>query len=157
MEEPGAGLGLLLGGVIAQSISWRWVFLVNVHVAATVALLALRKIPAPARERGHIDVVGAITATASLGALIFGLSRAAEHGWGNGLTAGPIAAGLLGLAAFVAVERRSTHPPTPLWVFAARTRGAALLNQALPGAALFGFFFLSTLSLHKTFDYKPLK
>src|SRR5436309_728331 len=87
------------------NISWRWVFLVNVPVAATVALLALRKIPAPARERGHIDVAGAITATASLGALIFGLSRAAEHGWGNGLTAGPIAAGLLGLATFVAVER----------------------------------------------------
>src|SRR5205814_3190153 len=107
MEGLGAGLGLLLGGVIVQSISWRWVFLVNVPVAATVALLALRRIPASARERGHIDVVGAITATASLGALIFGLSRAAEHGWGNGLTAGPIAAGLLGLAAFVAVERRS--------------------------------------------------
>src|SRR5438445_4063482 len=93
MEGLGAGLGLLLGGVIVQSISWRWVFLVNVPVGATIALLALRRIPASARERGHIDVIGAITATASLGALIFGLSRAAEHGWGNGLTAGPIAAG----------------------------------------------------------------
>ena len=110
----GAGLGLLLGGVIVQSISWRWVFLVNVPVAATVAPLALRRIPATARERGHIDVVGAITATASLGALIFGLSRAAEHGWGNGLTAGPIAAGLLGLVTFVTIERRSAHPLTPL-------------------------------------------
>src|SRR6059058_1582359 len=131
MEGLGAGLGLLLGGVIVNSLGWRWVFLVNVPVAATVALLALRRIPASARERGHIDVVGAITATASLGALIFGLSRAAEHGWGNGLTAGPIAAGLLGLAAFVAVERRSAHPLTPLWVFDDRNRAGAYLIQAL--------------------------
>ena len=157
MEGLGAGLGLLLGGVIVQSISWRWVFLVNVPVGATIALLALRRIPASARERGHIDVVGAITATASLGALIFGLSRAAEHSWGNGLTAGPIAAGLLGLATFVAVERRSAHPLTPLWVFADRNRAGAYLIQALLGAALFGFFFLSTLFLQDVFGYKPLK
>src|SRR2546421_7272092 len=157
MEGLGAGLGLVLGGVIVQSISWRWIFLVNVPVGATIALLALRRTPASARERGHIAVIGAIPATASLGALIFGLSRAAEHSWGNGLTAGPIAAGLLGLATFVAVERRSAHPLTPLWVFADRNRAGAYLIQALLGAALFGFFFLSTLFLQNVFGYKPLK
>ena len=69
MEGLGAGLGLLLGGVIVQSISWRWVFLVNVPVAVAVAVLARRVIPAPPREHGRIDVIGATVATASLGAL----------------------------------------------------------------------------------------
>jgi len=157
MEGLGAGLGLLLGGLIVETISWRWVFLVNVPVAMTVALLSLRVVPAPARERGDIDVTGAVIATVSLGALVFGLSHAAEHGWGVASTAGPIAAGVLGLAAFVTIERHSSHPLTPLWVFADRNRGGAYLIQALLGAALFGFFFLSTLLLQNVFGYKPLK
>src|SRR5207302_8520907 len=136
---------------IVQSISWRWVFLVNVPVGATVALLALRRIPASARERGHIDVIGAITATASLGALIFGLSRAAEHSWGNGLTAGPIAAGLLGLATFVPVERRSAHPLTPLCVFAGRNRSGAFLLHAPLGPALVACCISTTLHSQKLF------
>src|SRR4029077_16408539 len=129
----------------------------NVPLAMTVALLSLRVVPTSARERGRIDVTGAVIATVSLAALVFGLSHAAEHGWGVASTVGPIAAGVLGLAAFVTIERRSSHPLTPLWVFADRNRGGAYLIQALLGAALFGFFFLSTLLLQNVFGYKPLK
>jgi len=157
MEGLGAGLGLLLGGVIVQNISWRWVFLVNVPVAAAVAVLARRIIPAPPREHGRIDMIGATVATASLGALVFGLAQAAEHGWSNPWTVGPVLASVLGLATFVTLERRSAHPLMPLWVFADRNRAGAYLIQALLGAALFGFFFLSTLLLQNVYGYKPLK
>ncbi len=157
MEGLGAGAGLLLGGVIVQYVSWRWVFFVNAPVAVLVAVLAPRFIPAPARARTGFDLPGAATATFALGLLVFGLSRAADHGWSAVLTAGPIAVGLLGLLAFVRLETRSGQPLMPLWVFADRNRSGAYLIQALMGASLFGMFFLSSLYLQRVLGYHPLK
>ena len=157
MEGLGAGAGLLLGGVIVEYISWRWVFFVNVPVAAIVAGLAPRFIPAPARERAGFDLPGAVTASIGLALLVFGLSRAADHGWTAALTVGPIVVGVLALAAFVRLEARSRQPLMPLWVFADRNRGGAYLIQALMGASLFGMFFLSTLFLQRVLGYSPLK
>src|SRR5438552_143121 len=157
MEGLGAAAGLLLGGLIVEYISWRWVFFVNVPVAASAALLAPRLLPAPTRERAAFDLPGATTATVGLGLLVFGLSRAGDHGWTTALTLGPILTGLLALATFVGLEARSKQPLMPLWVFRDRNRGGAYLIQALLGAALFGMFFLSTLFLQHVLGYSPLK
>src|SRR4051794_9912734 len=157
MEGLGAAAGLLLGGVIVEYISWRWVFFLNVPVAAAAALLAPRLIPAPTRGRAVFDLPGGATATVGLGLLVFGLSGAADHGWTTALTLGPILAGLLALATFVGLEARSKQPLMPLWVFRDRNRGGAYLIQALLGAALFGMFFLSTLFLQRVLGYSPLK
>src|SRR6266550_2290799 len=157
MEGLGAAAGLLLGGLIVEYISWRWVFFLNVPVAASAALLAPRLIPAPTRGRAVFDLPGAATATVGLGLLVFGLSGAADHGWTTALTLGPILAGLLALATFVGLEARSKQPLMPLWVFRDRNRGGAYLIQALLGAALFGMFFLSTLYLQHVLGYSPLK
>src|SRR6478736_7648772 len=157
MEGLGAAAGLLLGGLIVEYISWRWVFFLNVPVAASAALLAPRLIPAQTRERAAFDLPGAATATAGLGLLVFGLSGAADHGWTTALTLGPILAGLLALATFVGLEARSKQPLMPLWVFRDRNRGGAYVVQALLGAALFGMFFLSTLFLQHVLGYTPLK
>ncbi len=157
MEGLGAAAGLLLGGLIVEYISWRWVFFLNVPVAASAALLAPRLIPAPTRGRAVFDLPGAATATVGLGLLVFGLSGAADHGWTTALTLGPILAGLLALATFVGLEARSKQPLMPLWVFRDRNRGGAYLIQALLGAALFGMFFLSTLFLQHVLGYSPLK
>jgi len=157
MEGLGAAAGLLLGGLIVEYVSWRWVLFVNVPVAASAAVLAPRLLPAPTRERAVFDIPGATTAAVGLGLLVFGLSRAADHGWTTVLTLGPILAGLLALAAFVGLEARSKKPLMPLWVFRDRNRGGAYVVQALLGAALFGMFFLSTLFLQHVLGYTPLK
>src|SRR5881275_1623741 len=145
MEGLGAAAGLLLGGLIVEYISWRWVFFLNVPVAASAALLAPRLIPAPTRGRAVFDLPGAVTGTVGLGLLVFGLSGAADHGWTTAL------------APFVGLEARSKQPLMPLWVFRDRNRGGAYLIQALLGAALFGMFFLSTLFLQHVLGYSPLK
>jgi len=157
MEGLGAAAGLLLGGVLVNSLGWRWVFFVNVPVAVVVAALAPRFIPVAARRSARFDLRGAASATVGLGLLVFGLSRAAEHGWADITTFGPIAIGVLGLLIFVRIEARSAQPLMPLWVFADRNRGGAYLIQALMGAALFGMFFLSTLYLQNVLGYGPLK
>src|SRR6476619_2684493 len=157
MEGLGAAAGLLLGGILVQAVSWRWVFFVNVPVAAIVAALAPRFIPSPKRQSLRLDLPGAVTASAGLGLIVFGLSRAADHGWTGIWTAGPLAAGAAALAAFVLLERRSAQPLTPLWVFAARNRSGAYMIQDLVGGALFGMFFLTTLFLQHVLGYSPLK
>lgn len=157
MEGLGAAAGLLLGGIIVQAISWRWVFFVNVPIAILVATVAPRFIPAPARQRARFDLPGAISASLGLGLLVFGLSRAANYGWGDITTLGPLLGGPAALAVFVVIERRSAQPLIPLWVFHDRNRGGAYLIQSLMGAALFGMFFLSTLFLQHVLGYGPLK
>jgi EmrB/QacA subfamily drug resistance transporter len=157
MEGLGAALGLLLGGVLVQAVSWRWVFFVNVPVAAVVALLAVRFIPAPARQHARFDLPGAITSSAGIGLLVFGLSRSSDHGWLSASTLLPIGAGVLGLIIFVIIELRTAQPLIPLWVFADRNRGGAYLIQTLMGAALFGMFFLSTLFMQNVLHYGPLQ
>jgi EmrB/QacA subfamily drug resistance transporter len=157
MEGLGAAAGLLLGGIIVDAISWRWVFFVNVPVAAGVAMLAARFIPEPPRQPDRFDLPGAISATAGLALMVFGVSRAADHGWTDLLTAGPLAAGVVGLVVFVAIEARAASPLMPLWVFADRNRSGAYAIQALLGAALFGMFFLVTLFLQNVLHYSALK
>ena len=143
--------------MLVSSLGWRWVFFVNVPLAVVVAALAPRFIPVAARRSARFDLRGAASATVGLGLLVFGLSRAAEHGWADITTFGPIAIGVLGLLVFVRIEARSAQPLMPLWVFADRNRGGAYLIQALMGAALFGMFFLSTLYLQNVLGYGPLK
>src|SRR5438105_12273705 len=157
MEGLGAAAGLLLGGLIVESLGWRWVFFVNVPIAAVVAALAPRFIPVVARQSARFDLRGAASATVGLGLLVFGLSHAAEHGWADITTFGPIAIGVLGLLVFVRIEARSAQPLMPLWVFADRNRGGAYLIQVLMGAALYCMLFLSTLYLQNVLGYGPLK
>jgi EmrB/QacA subfamily drug resistance transporter len=157
MEGLGAAIGLLLGGVLVDSFSWRWVFFVNVPVAALLAALAPLVIASPARQRVRIDLPGAASAAAGLGLIVFGLSRAAEHGWTDLSTLVPLVVGALGVAGFVLIEARSKNPLIPLWVFVDRNRGGAYAIQAFIGAALFGMFFLSTLFMQHVLGYSPLK
>jgi EmrB/QacA subfamily drug resistance transporter len=157
MEGLGAGVGLLLGGVIVQTLSWRWVFFVNVPVASIVAVLTPRFIPSPKRSTKPFDLPGAITGTATLALLVFGFSQVADHGWSAIQVIGPLAAGLLGVSTFLLIESRAAEPLMPLWVFRDRNRSGGYSIQALMAAALFGFFFLSTLYLQTILGYGPLK
>jgi MFS family permease len=157
MEGLGAAGGLLLGGVIVEYISWRWIFLVNIPIAFAVAVLAPRFLPHSGRRRGQFDLIGASLVTAGLAALVFALTRAAEHGWSDATTLGALAVAGPALVAFVLFERRSKAPLMPLWVFSDRNRAGAYIIQGLLGTGLFGMFFLMTLYLQHVLGYSPLK
>src|SRR5690348_2461543 len=157
MEGLGAAAGLLLGGILVQAVSWRWVFFVNVPVAAIVAALAPRLIPSPKRQSLRLDLPRAVTASAGLGLIVFGLSPAADHGWTGVCTAGPLAPGAAPLAPPVLLERRRAQPPTRRWVVADRDRGDAYVIQALCGGRLCGMFFLPPLVLQHVRHYSPVR
>jgi EmrB/QacA subfamily drug resistance transporter len=145
-----SALGPVLGGWLVDNASWRWVFLINVPVAAAVLALTLTHVPesrdpeATGGARG-LDWWGAGLATVGLGALVYGLTEAPARGWGEALVLGTLALGVGALAAFVAVEARSRAPMMPLGLFRSRTFAGAnaltLLLYAALGGALYFFPF----------------
>lgn len=157
MEGLGATAGLLLGGMLVEWVSWRWVFLVNVPIALGIVFFLPRFIAQPERQRVHLDLPGAVTSSIGLGSLVYGFHHAATHGWSDGVTMGTLLAGVLGLAIFAVIETRSPEPLIPFWVFRDRNRGGAYLTQLVIGAALFGMFFLVTLFFQNVLGYGALR
>jgi EmrB/QacA subfamily drug resistance transporter len=156
----GGAIGLLLGGILVQLLSWRWVFFVNVPIGAAVLVLAPRIIPESRSEsaaKGGYDVGGAVTITLGTMALVFTLIKATSWGWTSGRTiAGFVVAAVL-LAAFVAIERRHEDPLVPLRIFSNRSLSAADATLLLVVAALFGMFFFLTLYLQQVLGFSALK
>jgi EmrB/QacA subfamily drug resistance transporter len=157
MEGLGATAGLLLGGMLVEWVSWRWVFLVNVPIALGIVVFLPRFLGQPARQRVHLDLPGALTSSIGLGSLVYGFHHAASHGWSDGITMGTLLAGVVGLAAFAVIETRSPEPLIPLWVFRDRNRGGAYMTQLVIGAALFGMFFLVTLFFQNVLGFGALR
>ncbi|GCD95767.1 MFS transporter [Embleya hyalina] len=142
----GASVGLVLGGVITDLASWRWVFLINVPLGALVIALAARLITEPARARTdrprRFDVAGALTATAGMGALVHAFIRAAAHEWRDARTIGSLIAAAVLLIAFVCVEKRAAEPLTPLRLATRGTLARVLPAITAAGAAMFSVLFL---------------
>jgi EmrB/QacA subfamily drug resistance transporter len=158
IAASGAAVGLVLGGALTQYLDWRWSMFVNVLLAAPAALAALRLLAddRPAAFRSRIDVLGTVTASVGLFALVFGFANAETAGWGAAPTIAGIALGVALLAAFVAVERRVANPLLPLRVVADRNRSAAYLAVATVGAGMFGVFLFLTYYLQLTLGFSPL-
>jgi len=155
----GAAVGLILGGALTEYLDWRWCMYVNLILAVPAAIAAVRLLgeeTAPV-ARPHIDIPGALTASAGLFGLVYGFSNAETHGWGATLTVVALAAGVALLAAFVAIERRVEHPLLPLRVVADRGRAGAYLAVAIVGAGMFGVFLFLTYYLQQTLGFSPLK
>ena len=140
----GGSVGLVLGGLLTQWISWRAGLFINVPVGIVLIALAARYLPESARRPGHFDVPGAITSTLGMTALVYGFVRAAEDGWTDAVTMASFAAGLALLAAFVLIERRAGQPITPLRLFRSRTRVGAYVSRVLVVGGMFGMFFFVT-------------
>lgn len=155
----GGALGLLLGGMLTEWVSWRWTLLINVVLAAAVLLAALRSIPStpPASRRDNVDVRGALLATLGTVALVYAFTSAETVGWSAGRTLGLFVAAALLLATFVAVERRVANPLLPLRVVLDRNRGGAYVAVALSVMALFGQFLLLTYYFQLTLGYSPIQ
>ncbi|WP_036498524.1 MULTISPECIES: MFS transporter [Nocardia] len=144
MSSAGFAIGLILGGLLTQWLSWRSVLFINVPFGLAVALLAARYLPDAPRRRAHLDLPGAVTATGAVAALVYGFISAAAHGWDDVTTDVSLAAGVLALIAFLLIERQAAQPLLPLHLFADRNRAAAYANMFLgPMAGTSMFFFLT--------------
>jgi EmrB/QacA subfamily drug resistance transporter len=156
----GGAVGLLLGGVLVQALSWRWVFFVNVPIGAAVFALAPRIVPESRSEEGTrrgYDVEGAIAITLGTMALVFTLIKADSWGWGSGRTVAGFAAAILLIAAFVLIERRHENPLVPLRIFSNRSLAASDATMLVVAAGLFGVFFFCTLYFQQVLGYGALK
>jgi EmrB/QacA subfamily drug resistance transporter len=150
-----ASVGLVLGGVLAEWWSWRVGFLINLPIGAAMIWAARRYIPESPRSSGQFDMVGALTSTVGMSALVYAVIRSAGAGWLDGLTQGALAAGLLLLAAFVVNERGAAQPIMPLRLFADRQRASAYAARMLFLGAMIGFFFFTTQYLQTVLHYPP--
>ena len=153
----GGGVGLILGGLLTQYLSWRWTLYVNLVFAAiaVAGALAYMSSARPA-SRPRMDWTGAVLACAGLFLIVFGFSHAETAGWTAGLTIGSLVLGLVLLAAFVVAERRSSHPLLPLHVILDRTRGGSYVAVGLSGIAIFAVFLFLTYYLQEVKGYSPL-
>jgi EmrB/QacA subfamily drug resistance transporter len=155
----GGAVGLLLGGILVETLSWPWIFYVNIPVGIAVFVAALRYVPESKDERAHkaFDVAGAITVTSGLLILVYAIVKAQENGWlsGQTLIVGGIALALL--AAFVVIERRSVEPLVRLSIFRVRTVRAANVAMFFVAAGLFAMFFFNTLYMQRVLGYSALE
>jgi len=127
MSGAGGALGLLLGGILTDIASWRWVLYVNVPIGAVVAVTAPLFLGRSAQRGGKLDVPGAFAATAGTTALVYGLVRAPVQGWADPVTGSSFAVAAVLLLAFVTIEARSDHPILPFRLLADRNRAASYL------------------------------
>ena len=147
-------IGPVLGGWLIEHASWRWAFFLNVPLAIAVILIGLWRVPeSRSSEAQKLDVVGALLVTLGLGGLVYGLTESARLGWTNPRVLATLAAGVVGLMAFVVVEKRNRSPILPLGLFRSRVfSGANLLTFLLYGALAI-FFFLFPLNLIQVQHY----
>ncbi|MGW4892446.1 MFS transporter [Kitasatospora sp. NPDC004240] len=152
----GGAIGLVLGGVLTETLSWRAVMFLTVPLGAGAALLAARHIPESARQPGRFDAPGAALATLGCTALAYAVVHGSEHGWTGAGTLLPAVAAPLLLAAFVLAERRAPQPLVPRALVADRRRLAANALLALLSATSFGSGYLLTQYLQVRLGLGPL-
>jgi EmrB/QacA subfamily drug resistance transporter len=162
MSVAGGAIGLIGGGVLTTYASWRWVLFVNVPIGAAVALAASRVLAETPRRRGRFDLPGALTGTAGITALVYGLISAAtspngvSH-WGDAKVIASLVAAVVLLGAFALIETRSPHALLPLRLLQDRNRTGAYLSYAGVGIFIFGMFFFLTVFMQTVWGYSPLK
>lgn len=155
----GGAAGVLLGGVLTEYLSWRWVLLVNVPIAVAMALAApgvIVESRRPARTQSF-DIAGAFSVTAGVSLLVYALVDANNSGWGSAKTLALIATSLALLVAFVVIERRAVAPLVPADIFASRTRSASYLIGLLLAAALFSMFFFVSLYMQQVLGWSAIR
>ena len=155
----GGAVGLLLGGILVEYLSWPWIFLSTSRSASSPFLLSLRFVPESKDEHAHksFDVAGAVTVTAGLIALVYGIVRSAEKGWGSGEVLGILAVAAVLLIAFVVIEHRSAEPLVRLSIFSVRTVRGANVAMLVVACGLFAMFFFNTLYVQRVLGYSPLE
>ena len=153
----GGAIGLILGGLITNYVSWRWVMFVNVPIALLLAAAAPRVLAASDGRSGRLDLPGAITVTGGMTLLVYGLSRAATHGWSDVISVATLGFGAALIVLFLIVELRSKQPLMPLNLFANRNRSGAYALRMVAGAMTLAVLFFLTQIVQNVLGYSPLK
>jgi len=154
----GGAIGLVLGGILTEYLSWRWCLYVNLIVAglAVTGAVLLLKQQKRARTLTRLDLPGVVLVSASMFCLVYGFSNAATHNWRTPSTYGFLAAGVALLAAFAFWQFRAASPLLPPRVVADRNRGGAYLAVLIAGAGIFGIFLFLTYYMQQTLHYSPV-
>jgi EmrB/QacA subfamily drug resistance transporter len=157
VAAAGGAVGLIVGGLLSDWASWRWVLFINVPVAAAVVLAAPMAIRETPLRPGHFDLAGALTSTAGMTSLVYGLIRASADGWSDTVALVALGAAMPLLVGFVVREARASQPILPLRLLADRTRAAGFATMLVFPAAMFGMFFFLTQFLQQVHGYSALR
>ncbi|WP_158866053.1 MFS transporter [Leifsonia sp. AG29] len=152
----GASVGIIVGGVFTDLLSWRWGLLINVPIGLLVVLLAPRFLTETARRRGSFDLVGALTITVAMTALVWGLIESGTLGWTSPIVLGSLTLAAALVAVFVLVERRSPEPIVPLGLFSSATRSGAYIARILIVGAMFSTFYFLSQYLQEVLHFSAL-
>lgn len=150
-----ASVGLVLGGILADWLSWRVGFFVNVPIGIGLVFAARRYIAETELHSGRFDIVGALTSTVGMSALVFGIVHSATKGWADPVTVRSLFTGVVLLACFVFAEWRARQPILPLRLFSSAERSGAYLARMLFVGAMVGFFFFMTQFMQEALGYTP--
>ena len=159
VASGGGTIGVILGGVLTDSLNWHWIFLVNVPIGVLVCALCLRLLPpAPGMaSTGRLDIGGAVSVTASLMVATYAIVNGNQEGWTSFQTLGLLALAVVLLGVFLTIESRVRAPLMPLRLFRQRNIATANTVGVLWAAAMFAWFFLSALYLQLVLGYSPLE
>lgn len=153
----GATLGLVLGGLFADLVSWRAGFFINLPIGLLLIVAANRHIVETPKHPGRLDLGGAVCSTMGMTAFVYGLVRAAEAGWHDSLVLGGLLAGIALIAVFILIERRVSQPILPLRLLASRERVGAYLARMLFLGGAVGFWFFATQFLQGVLHMRPMQ
>jgi EmrB/QacA subfamily drug resistance transporter len=154
----GAAIGLILGGLLTQYVSWRWTLLINVPIAIGAAIFATRLVrESRAERRSTYDIAGAVTSTLGLLALVYGFTKAQTDHWGSPTTLSFVMIGVALLVVFSLIEWRTPNPLLPLRVVADRNRSGSFLSMLLLGIGLFATFLFLTYYFQQILGYSAVK
>jgi EmrB/QacA subfamily drug resistance transporter len=155
----GSAVGLIVGGMLTEWLSWRWVFFINLPIGIAAALLSLRFVPNSRAEEkpDTADIAGAVSVTGGLLVLVYALVKAQSYGWGSGKTIGLGALALALLVSFVLVELRSKAPLIRLGIFKLRSLSGSNAAMLFVFSGLFAMFYFASLYLQQVLGYGPLR
>ncbi|NUS60631.1 MAG: DHA2 family efflux MFS transporter permease subunit [Lysobacter sp.] len=155
----GGSVGVLLGGLLTSALNWHWIFLVNIPIGALVFALCLRLLPGGSGHAagGKLDVAGAVTVTLGMMLAVYAIVGGNEAGWTSPRTLGLLAAAVVLLGVFLAIEARVREPLMPLGLFRLRNVATANVVGVLWAAAMFAWFFLSALYMQLVLGYGPMQ
>lgn len=153
----GSSIGLVIGGAFAHFISWRAGFFINLPIGLAMITLAPRFIPESDRAKGRFDLIGALTATFGVGALVYGIINTADAGWNSPVTLGAVSLGAVLLVCLVLNERRAAQPIMPLRLFRSRERSGAYVARFFFVGAMIGFFYFTTQFMQNVLGWNPLQ
>jgi MFS family permease len=156
MSAAGGALGLLLGGVLVDFFSWRWVLFVNVPIGTLLLLLSPKALRETPTSNDRLDLPGAVSASVGMALLVYGLIRVPSSGWTNPTTLGVFLSALVVLIGFVIVEAKTDRPLLPLEFLANRNRSGGYLVMLLLGGAMLSLLFFLTQFLQDILHYSPI-